>query len=984
MQKGNPIDFSRVNKLSHDLAERIQAKRSKLIEVLTRYETYKTAQDEIERTLDLLTSLEENRMYFKKAVGPVAVFMPSNQPLYAFACFAIVPGFMSERVCVKAPETMAGFYEDMLNILHSNDIVPSVEYMRLPRKKCVDMFTATKIDPSTNKQQPVFEAVIFTGTTENADKLRRSFHKSTLFIANGSGHNPVVVTESAELDRAIEGIMSVRTYNQGQDCAAPNSILVHTDIYDQLMKKLRDSVAKLCIGEYASPHTDIGPISRPETIATVQEFLAKNSKYIDHTTDGVIRTRTAVIEPVIITKPLQDGGNFEELFAPVFIIQRYNSDEDLSIYFEDERYAKNAMYITIYGKSDYVEQFIRHKGKKLHDTSTVLTNIDLHQPGVERGVQAYGGYGRGASCVSKEGIIVSRPTLPQKELYDYLAEGEKLVANASPRKKRSKSNRPQEIEASHRAHWGIKLANKVSEKFPSRDEYVCAAGISPSGRVHFGNFRDLFTSEVVAESLRAQGKKARLILYWDDFDRFGKVPDYLDPAFKQYIGLPYSKVPSPNGAHTSYAEMFEKEFEDSIGELGIEPEIVYQTAAYESGMYDDFMIECLQNRKAIADILLSFMSPQAKLAKSIKDEEYREAYYPVVLYSRFTGKDNTRIIAYDGESTLTYKCFDSGKTDSIDITKDHIVKLSWKIDWAMRWGKSHTAFEPAGSDHASPGGSFDVSSKIAREIFTVEPPVLQEYKFVGLQGMNSKMSSLHASISVGDVLQIYTPEMLKWLYAHKAPNQSFELSFGKDVFRQYDEFDAVMADMHAQKANNVVLEALRLSGIRQSSNGKPPISFRQLLGLGQIVQWDKAKIENIFKMQEVEFDNDSLSARLPRIRHWLEEYNDIEALVVRDRINTSYRTKMSNSEIAQIQRLHAYLKDPATFGASLENIEDTLYDIPREPHQSEEEVKKQQKRFFTNVYNLLIGSSRGPRLSTFIWAMDRKRILKLLDIKEMG
>jgi len=982
VQKGDPIDFTQVHKRSLEIAERITAKRSELLKVLTGYETYKTAEDEIERALDLFTSLEENRDYFEKVVGPVAVFMPSNQPLYAFACFAIVPGLMSERVCVKAPETMTGFYEEMISVLDIARLVPVIEYMRMPRKECLDIFTATKVDVETNKHFPVFDAVIFTGTTENADRLRRSFHKSTLFIANGSGHNPLVVTESANLKKALEGILSVRTYNQGQDCAAPNSILVHASVYDQLVARLRESVAALRIGAYASPETDIGPISRPETLTTVEEFLVKNSEYIDSSTDGVIRTRTIVIEPTIVTKPLRDGANFEELFAPVIVVQRYENDDELKLYFEDEQYAKNAMYITIYGKSNYIEKFVTHKGKNIHDASTVLYDTDLHQPGVERGVQPYGGYGRGASCVSKDGVVVSRPTLPQKELHEYLAKGTKLAAGHVVRKKRA----PKQAhipEIREREHWGLRLANKVITTFSPRDAYVCAAGVSPSGTVHFGNFRDLLTSHVVAESIRGRGKKVRLMLYWDDFDRFGKVPQSVDPSFKQYIGLPYSKVPSPDAGFASYAQRFEKEFEESVKELGIEPEFIYQTEVYESGAYDELIIESLRKRKAIADILLDAMSDQAKIAKSIDDETYREEYYPVVLYSRFTGKDNTRILKYDGKSTLTYKCFDTGKTESVDITKDHIVKLSWKVDWAMRWKHAATSFEPAGADHASPGGSFEVSSRIAREIFLAEPPVLQEYKFVGLQGINSKMSSLHGSVtSVGDILKIYTPEMLKWLYTHKTPGQSFELSFGKDIFRQYDEFDSIEASYRSQEIDSVMADALRLSGVTRVSE-RPPVPFRQLLGLGQIVQWNKRKLEAVLRAHGLEFDIHSLDTRLPRVRHWLEQYNDTESLVVRKKVNTAYRASMSSEEVSQIQRLHEYLQHPDTSGASLEDIEKNLYDIPREPDLNEKEVKARQKRFFTNVYNLLIGTNTGPRLSTFLWALDRKKTLKLLDVKEL-
>ena len=92
---------------------------------------------------------------------------------------------------------------------------------------------------------------------------------------------------------------------------------------------------------------------------------------------------------------------------------------------------------------------------------------------------------------------------------------------------------------------------------------------------------------------------------------------------------------------------------------------------------------------------------------------------------------------------------------------------------------------------------------------------------------------------------------------------------------------------------------------------------------------------------------------------------------------------MSSEEVAQIQKLHEYLYHPSTAGASIEEIEMNLYDIPREPGLTEDEIKARQKRFFTHVYNLLIGSDTGPRLATFLWALDRKKSLKLLDVKEL-
>ena len=60
-------------------------------------------------------------------------------------------------------------------------------------------------------------------------------------------------------------------------------------------------------------------------------------------------------------------------------------------------------------------------------------------------------------------------------------------------------------------HWSDEIAQKIIARRPDKEEYVCAAGISPSGSVHIGNFRDIATSFFVVKALERAGKKALVI-----------------------------------------------------------------------------------------------------------------------------------------------------------------------------------------------------------------------------------------------------------------------------------------------------------------------------------------------------------------------------------------------------------------------------------------------------------------------------------------
>ncbi len=534
----------------------------------------------------------------------------------------------------------------------------------------------------------------------------------------------------------------------------------------------------------------------------------------------------------------------------------------------------------------------------------------------------------------------------------------------------------------NKTHWASDCADRVLTKFPNRDEYVCAAGISPSGTIHFGNFRDVVTAYAVFEELKKRGKKVKMIFSWDDFDRFRKVPQGIDARFIKYLGFPLSVVPSPDGEDKSYAKYQELEFEKSMKDLNMTIEYRYQTQEYKSGRYDQQIIKALKNRNKIAKILLAFMTQKGKENKGIIDDKYIQNYYPITLYSRFSKKDNTQIINYDGAKNVTYKCLDTGKTETIDITKDRIVKLAWKVDWAMRWKAENVSFEPGGKDHSSPGGSYDTSSAIAREIFTVEPPIYQAYDFVGIRGLGDKMSgSKGNSVSPGKLLEIYSPQILKWLYFKTEPNKTFSLAFDSEVYRQYAEFDRKVEtfNLEQNKLSDFDIRSLEISGVVKKNEYTKPIPFRQAVGLGQIVQWNKEKMIELLQAQGENYDEKSIENRLKKAKMWLENYNQDEIIKLRENKNIQYIKTLSEEELNSIRKLRKELElNP---NRNISELNGLVYGIVKREDLDKKENIKRQALFFKIIYNLIIGRDTGPRLSTFLWAIPNKnKILQLLQV----
>lgn len=520
-------------------------------------------------------------------------------------------------------------------------------------------------------------------------------------------------------------------------------------------------------------------------------------------------------------------------------------------------------------------------------------------------------------------------------------------------------------------HWAENIAKKLIELHGDKKKFICAAGVTPSGIVHIGNFRDIITSDIVVRALKEKNCEAELLFFWDDYDRFRKVPAGIPSSFANYIGMPVSKVPDPYKCHESYARHFESELEEVLPELGVNARIIYQAKEYEKNTYYEKIKIALKKRKKIAEILAKFKTQEV----SKKDIE---SYYPLQVYCKKCGKDSTKIISYDEKNKIHYVC-ECGHEESVNLCNENIGKLSWKVDWAMRWSYYNICFEPGGKDHATPGGSYDVSKTIAKEIFEIQPPLFQGYEFVGIRGLTSKMSSSKGTgISPKTLLQIYEPELLRWIFARSAPKKQINFCFDSELIRQYDEYDQEIKLYLQNKLPNERKKALEFAKVDPKKKfTSKNVPFRQVATFGQVAQENFDELKNILKRIGQEFEDKSLKQRLEKSKNWIENFFPELKIKVRETPNKDYYNKLSKKEKNQINRL----KNEIEKNWSLEKLTKLVYEIPKEPGMSEKEKKEAQRNFFKNVYQMLINSDTGPRLPTFLLALGKEKVKKLLQVK---
>ncbi len=522
-------------------------------------------------------------------------------------------------------------------------------------------------------------------------------------------------------------------------------------------------------------------------------------------------------------------------------------------------------------------------------------------------------------------------------------------------------------------HWSEKIAKEIIRRSPDKEEYVCAAGISPSGSIHIGNFRDIVTSYFVCLALRRQGKKARLLFSWDEFDRLRKVPvnvQKITEGFEKYIGMPYASIPDPYGCCSSYAEHFEKEFEKSLSAFGIEVDFRRQAEMYRSGAYKDEIIYALKHRDEIFDILDSFRTQDSTA-------EEKANYYPVGIYCSKCGKDTTKITSLSEDCTKAHYTCQCGHEADFDFETEYDAKLAWKIDWPMRWKFEQVDFEPGGKDHASPTGSYQTSRVISEKIFNFPAPYFQGYEFIGIKGTTGKMSgSSGLNLTPKTLLQLYQPEVILWLYSKTEPLHAFDFCFDDEILRQYFEFDKMYNAVKAGTADDRAKEIIANAVVKGHEVITVPMA--QLVSLGSVVDFNPKMLETVFEKIGTPYKESEFSERLALAKYWAEQCSPESLNHLLPYRNFEKFETLSSEEKKEIELLYAYLK---AGNYTLDDLNTELYAIPGKVFEfaDDKERKAAQGKFFKNVYELLIGKEKGPRLYLFLFAIEAERYLPLLD-----
>lgn len=364
-----------------------------LIALLTEIATHRAVRYEIAaavRTLDgALDEVTRNRPSLR---GSLAAFMPSNILLYSYVLYQLVPSLFVERLRFRPASSVSDQtirLHRMLEPLHGIPVTSDTSSQRV--------FLDSVIGAD--------DVVVFTGTYQNAEKIRPQLAPDQLFLFLGSGINPFVVAPGADVADAVRDAVDIRLLNAGQDCLAPDIFFVHKDLLDEFLDGIIVELGQLRYGPYDDPDAGYGPIFYEGALESAALHLYRHRGDIVH--GGAIDFRARRIEPAVLLSEFSARPSFIEFFTPIFNLVGYEDAAAMGRLLADGSFAERALGASVYGNAPELVTILSRR-HTVTVGSTLLSIDDGNRP--------FGGGGPMANYASWGGSLSPRPILISAEV----------------------------------------------------------------------------------------------------------------------------------------------------------------------------------------------------------------------------------------------------------------------------------------------------------------------------------------------------------------------------------------------------------------------------------------------------------------------------------------------------------------------------------------------------------------------------------------
>ncbi len=257
------------------------------------------------------------------SLGVAGQIIPWNFPLL-MAAWKIAPALAAgNTVVLKPAETTSLTALKLAEIIEESGLPAGV----------VNIVTGHGDTGAAIVNHSDIDKIAFTGSTAVGKLIQKAVAGTQNRVSlELGGKSANIVLEDAPIDQAVEGIVNGIFFNQGHVCCAGSRLYVQESIADELVRKLKQRMQSLYVGNPLDKNTDIGAINSKEQLETIEKYVSIGIK------EGADMFQVACelpskgfyCRPTIFTNVAQSSIIAqEEIFGPVLTIQTFRTIDEV-------------------------------------------------------------------------------------------------------------------------------------------------------------------------------------------------------------------------------------------------------------------------------------------------------------------------------------------------------------------------------------------------------------------------------------------------------------------------------------------------------------------------------------------------------------------------------------------------------------------------------------------------------------------------------
>lgn len=254
-----------------------------------------------------------------EALGVAGQIIPWNFPLL-MAAWKIAPALATgNTVVLKPAETTPLTALKLAEIIQEADLPPGV----------VNIITGAGATGAAIVNHPNVDKIAFTGSTEVGKIIQRAVSGSSKKVTLELGGKAAnIIFDDAPLDQAVEGIINGIYFNQGHVCCAGSRLLIQESVHDVVVRKLKDRMETLIVGDPLDKNTDVGAINSKAQLNTIKKYIAlgKEEGAEFYESKCSLPGKGFWCRPTLFLNASQSNRIVqEEIFGPVLAVQTFRT-----------------------------------------------------------------------------------------------------------------------------------------------------------------------------------------------------------------------------------------------------------------------------------------------------------------------------------------------------------------------------------------------------------------------------------------------------------------------------------------------------------------------------------------------------------------------------------------------------------------------------------------------------------------------------------